>query len=269
MGTFHGLCRRGDVVNGGEQLSFDRASYVNPTEAGVVVDIVRLRMVVGRLSPHQIVVLASYNGQVQLIRQLLVREGATRTAQAGQVDVATVDGFQGRERAVILFSTRSNDMAKLGFMADGRRLNVALTRARQAIITVGDDVTLRAGSRHWASYLQWLQDNRAIFGQPGNEQAGEDDSSDQEGGDDQKEQEQQGGGGEEKTDEVEAATATTATEEEPATSPQAPKRRTLNKVMKEGPTHMSSWCAFLSSRHRLIISVSFFSFLFSSTGATQ
>ena len=77
-----------------------------------------------------------------------------------------MDSFQGRERAVVIFSTtRSNDMAKLGFMADGRRLNVALTRARQAIIIVGDDLTLRAGSRHWAAYLTWLQGQRAIFGQ--------------------------------------------------------------------------------------------------------
>lgn len=77
-----------------------------------------------------------------------------------------MDSFQGRERAVVIFSTtRSNDMAKLGFMADGRRLNVALTRARQAIIIVGDDLTLRAGSRHWEAYLTWLQEQRAIFGQ--------------------------------------------------------------------------------------------------------
>ena len=52
----------------------------------------------------------------------------------------------------------------MGFMADGRRLNVALTRARQGMITVGDDLTLRAGSKHWAAYLDWLSSQGAVFG---------------------------------------------------------------------------------------------------------
>ena len=59
---------------------------------------------------------------------------------------------------------RSNGQGRVGFMADGRRLNVALTRARQGMITVGDDLTLRAGSKHWAAYLDWLSSQGAVFG---------------------------------------------------------------------------------------------------------
>jgi superfamily I DNA and/or RNA helicase len=59
---------------------------------------------------------------------------------------------------------RSNAQGRVGFMADGRRLNVALTRARQGMITVGDDLTLRAGSKHWAAYLNWLSAQGAVFG---------------------------------------------------------------------------------------------------------
>ena len=46
----------------------------------------------------------------------------------------------------------------MGFVADRRRLNVALTRARRAIVVVGDDQTL-SSSPHWRSYLEWLQDH--------------------------------------------------------------------------------------------------------------
>ena len=46
----------------------------------------------------------------------------------------------------------------MGFVADRRRLNVALTRARRAIVVVGDDQTLRS-SPHWRSYLEWLHDH--------------------------------------------------------------------------------------------------------------
>lgn len=82
--------------------------------------------------------------------------GARRAAEASEVEVNTVDGFQGREKRVVLLSTvRSNERGQIGFLTDQRRLNVALTRARDALIVVGNEQTLRRAEAASASGLAW------------------------------------------------------------------------------------------------------------------
>ncbi|WP_332913572.1 AAA domain-containing protein [Algoriphagus boritolerans] len=57
--------------------------------------------------------------------------------------IDTVDGFQGQERDLMLISlTRSNEKGEIGFLADERRMNVALTRAKRKLIVIGDSSTL-------------------------------------------------------------------------------------------------------------------------------
>jgi hypothetical protein len=78
-------------------------------------------------------VLSPYQAQREAIRRKLP-----------DIEVSTVDGAQGREWDVVLYSTvRSNPQHRLGFVEDERRLNVAVTRARRNFILVGDERTLR------------------------------------------------------------------------------------------------------------------------------
>jgi superfamily I DNA and/or RNA helicase len=62
---------------------------------------------------------------------------------AGSLEISTVDGFQGREKeAVVISMVRSNESNGVGFLADARRMNVAVTRARRHCALVCDSETV-------------------------------------------------------------------------------------------------------------------------------
>src|SRR5262249_23001428 len=118
-----------------EELEPDGESRRNPQEATLVVRKVRALLDAG-VSPSDIAVIAPYAAQVRLLRERLAMPG---------LEIDSVDGFQGREKeAVVLSLVRSNVDGEIGFLADVRRTNVALTRARRKLLVIGDSATLSA-----------------------------------------------------------------------------------------------------------------------------
>ncbi|MGD8859529.1 MAG: AAA domain-containing protein [Myxococcales bacterium] len=89
------------------------------------------------VEPGDVAIITPYLAQARLLRALLA------DAVAGGLEVGTVDGFQGREKDVIIVDlVRSNEDGDVGFLADIRRTNVAITRARRLLLVVGDGTTL-------------------------------------------------------------------------------------------------------------------------------
>ncbi|KIL60706.1 hypothetical protein M378DRAFT_193589 [Amanita muscaria Koide BX008] len=152
--------------HGGIESLKDR-SRVNHHEAHIVMSVVEdLLLNNPQLDASEIGIIAPYVAQVSLLTRLLKNDvkykkrfvevlGEFRTMQLASVEVKTVDGFEGREKEVIIFSTvRNNTGGHIGFLADRRRLNVGLTRAKRGLFVVGSISTLMAGKRSTSQIKQ-------------------------------------------------------------------------------------------------------------------
>lgn len=87
-------------------------------------------------------IITPYRAQVDYLHKL-AEASAILEPLNRLITINTVDAFQGQERDVIAISfVRSNDKSEVGFLADIRRTNVAMTRARKKLIMIGDSATL-------------------------------------------------------------------------------------------------------------------------------
>ena len=115
----------------GEKHLKDSKSIVNELESKVAVSIANDYLNAG-VCEEDIGIISPYADQVKIIQEQT------------PVEVKTVDGFQGREKEIIIISTvRSNNNGNIGFLKDLRRLNVAITRAKRKLIIIGNKETLK------------------------------------------------------------------------------------------------------------------------------
>lgn len=83
-------------------------------------------------------VITFYEAQVKLIEEKLIRSGFADAIPAVDLRTGTVDRFQGMEEDIIIISfVRNNSDHNIGFAKDSRRINVALSRAKELLIIVG------------------------------------------------------------------------------------------------------------------------------------
>ncbi len=140
-------------VDGDELLSPDGASKENPAEASWAVKILIGLVEGGEVDLSDIGIVTPYAGQVRAIRDMIPES-------LQSVEVRTVDGYQGREKDVIIFScVRSNKDGNVGFLSDPRRLNVALTRSRRGLVVIGDPETLRS-DENWRSWIEHIRSRK-------------------------------------------------------------------------------------------------------------
>ena len=150
-----------------EMIEPEGLSKLNEKEAEFVVFKVR-QLVAQGVDVSDISVIAPYAAQTRRIRDFFrsIKTESGEPSDLAQVEVDTVDGFQGREKEVIVISlVRSNASGEIGFLKDYRRTNVALTRARRKLIVIGDSATL-GGDDFYGSLFQYFEEigvYRSVF----------------------------------------------------------------------------------------------------------
>jgi len=125
-----------------EEMSSSGVSYLNRAESMAISKVVSRLLELGT-KPSSIGIITPYEGQREQIVTMLIRGGTVRNMPMSDVEVSSVDAFQGREKDFIIFScVRSNEFQGIGFLSDPRRLNVSITRARYGLIMLGNPDTL-------------------------------------------------------------------------------------------------------------------------------
>ncbi|XP_068619014.1 putative helicase mov-10-B.1 isoform X2 [Battus philenor] len=136
-------------------------SYYNKDEFEIVKQYVTKLLSKYHVEEKDLAIIAPYNAQVAVIKDWICK-------CALQVDVNTVDAFQGQEKRVIIITTvrgqgESRNNLGLGFVKDVKRFNVALTRAKAKVIVIGNPICLKK-STLWNKYMTLCQDLDTYYG---------------------------------------------------------------------------------------------------------
>jgi len=122
-------------TEGQEEQLADGHSYFNQAEILLTKEVTDA-LLSSRLFPADIGVISPYDQQVSRLKS---------TLRDYHIEIKSIDGFQGREKEVIIISlVRSNSQGNIGFLKEYRRLNVALTRAKRKLVIIGNPQTLQS-----------------------------------------------------------------------------------------------------------------------------
>jgi regulator of nonsense transcripts 1 len=129
-------------------------SYVNRNEA-LCVSLILERMAENGVKGCDVGIITPYAGQqTYLIECLPFLCGNLERGFFEDLEIASVDAFQGREKNFVIFSlVRANDSNQIGFVKDVRRMCVSLTRAKYGLVVVGNAETF-ARNKLWVKYIE-------------------------------------------------------------------------------------------------------------------
>ncbi len=146
------------MVNQGLEEEIN-SSFANKTEVNVIGKVLdKFASDLKKLGDNSIGVISPYSAQISELKASLQSR-----KYSSSIEIQTVDGFQGREKDLIVFSAvRSNANQIFGFLNDKRRVNVSLSRAKHCLIIVGNAKMMQANPV-WQKIVRYFKTHNAIF----------------------------------------------------------------------------------------------------------
>ena len=137
-------------VDGIESIE-EAGSRFNEREAEATKRIVQILKDLG-IESHEIGIITPYRAQRNYIKELLEDE---------EIEVNTVDSFQGREKDIIIFDVTSTQ--DMNFVEDESRLNVAFTRARKKLIVLGNANSINQYQGLLSKFISYVEERNGYF----------------------------------------------------------------------------------------------------------
>ena len=143
-------------VNGNEQIESKTNSCFNDMEVNKVINIIQ--KIQNDILDKSIGIITPYDSQKNKIKKAIF----DNKINDENIIVDTIDGFQGMERDIIIVSlVRCNDSGKIGFVNDSRRVNVLLTRAKYALIVIGNENCYK-NNGIWKKWIGFVKEKNLI-----------------------------------------------------------------------------------------------------------
>ncbi|XP_024633064.1 uncharacterized protein [Medicago truncatula] len=163
-----------DIIDGREAHGKNSGamSLCNEHEADAAIEILRFfkKRYPAEFIGGRIGIITPYKCQLSLLRSRFLNAFGSSTI--ADIEFNTVDGFQGREVDILLLSTvraghsgtaaSEINSSSIGFVADIRRMNVALTRAKLSLWILGNARTLQT-NHNWAALVKDAKERNLIM----------------------------------------------------------------------------------------------------------
>ncbi|ETZ22507.1 AAA domain-containing protein [Pedobacter sp. V48] len=156
-----------DTAGCGFDEKLEGTSTTNPEEAVFLLK--HLTHLVAKLNDHStvagfptIAIISPYKQQIAILNDLITGSEELMVYRS-KISINTIDSFQGQERDIVYIGlTRSNTDGAIGFLADTRRMNVAMTRARKKLVVIGDSATL-SRSAFYSDFISYAEQCNAYI----------------------------------------------------------------------------------------------------------
>ncbi|KHN22924.1 Putative helicase [Glycine soja] len=152
-----------DIHEGKEARPPGSGSWINVEEVDFVLFLYQklISLYPTLKSGNQVAIISPYSQQVKLFQKRF--EDTFGMSAEKIVDICTVDGCQGREKDIAIFScVRASKDKGIGFVEDIRRMKVGITRAKSAVLVVGSASTLRR-SEQWNKLVENAEKRNCFF----------------------------------------------------------------------------------------------------------